>query len=65
VNDIVEKAKLLKTGNGMDLGVDVGPVITKESLQRIHGLIDTAQKEGCKILLDGRTFKHPKYPNGN
>jgi len=27
--------------------------------------INGAEKEGAKILLDGRNFVHPKYPKGN
>lgn len=44
----------------------MGPITTKQSLERIHGLIGTVEKEGGKILLDGRTLKMPApYDKGN
>ena len=39
------------------LGVDMGPVITKEAHARITGFIDQAEKMGAKILVDGRNAK--------
>lgn len=65
VDDIVEKAKKLTSGYGFEDNVDFGPIVTKESLDNIHRIIEQSEKEGAKILLDGRSFKHPKYPNGN
>jgi len=65
IDEIAEKVRKLKPGNGFDKDSDYGPVISKEALERITKLIDSAEKEGCRILVDGRNFKHPKYPNGN
>ena len=61
----VAAAKALKTGPGLDESVNVGPVITDKSLQRIHGYIETGLKEGAKLLLDGRGVKVPGYENGH
>ncbi|HYD00173.1 MAG TPA: CoA-acylating methylmalonate-semialdehyde dehydrogenase [Phycisphaerales bacterium] len=35
-------------------GRDLGPVTSAASLQRIRGYIDQAEKQGAKVLLDGR-----------
>lgn len=40
-------------------------MISKDSKQRIHRIIEQSAKEGAKVLLDGRNVKVPKYPNGN
>ena len=61
----VAAAKALKTGPGLDESVNVGPVITDKSLQRIHGYIETGLKEGAKLLLDGRGVKVNGYENGH
>jgi malonate-semialdehyde dehydrogenase (acetylating)/methylmalonate-semialdehyde dehydrogenase len=45
--------------------VDLGPITNKVQLERIHKLIESAPKEGGKILLDGRKAKVEGYPNGN
>lgn len=51
---IVGQASSLRTGNGLEPGVQMGPVITAESRKRILGLVDRGLKEGGKVLLDGR-----------
>ena len=66
INDIVEEAKDLTVGCGFDAGVDVGPLITPQSQQRVHNIIDQAVKEGATAPLDGRKKgKVNGYPNGN
>lgn len=44
---------------------DLGPVISPESKNRIHSLIQSAQDEGAKVLLDGRNITVPGYEKGN
>lgn len=65
IQDLVEKAKQLNVTGGFEEGADLGPVISRQSKQRIIDLIDSAEEEGAKIVLDGRNFKVDKYPNGN
>ncbi|KAM0462795.1 hypothetical protein ACHAPV_003620 [Trichoderma viride] len=63
--ELAERAKALKVDGGFEDGADLGPVISPQSKERIEGLIASAEKEGAKILLDGRGFSPSKYPNGN
>lgn len=65
LSELAESAKNLSVNGGFEEGADLGPVISPESKARIEGLIDSAEKEGATILLDGRGFKPAKYPNGN
>ena len=72
VGDIVEyeealkaKALDLKITAGHEPDCDVGPVISPESLQRVHGIIERAEKAGAKIVLDGRNITVPGYEKGN
>ena len=62
--DIVENAKALQVNGGFEKGADLGPVISPESKARIEDIIASAEKEGAKIMLDGRGFKPAKYPDG-
>jgi malonate-semialdehyde dehydrogenase (acetylating) / methylmalonate-semialdehyde dehydrogenase len=62
---ISEAAANLRVGNGLDEGVQMGPVITPQSKSRVESLIATGAKQGAKILLDGRNTKIPKYEAGN
>jgi len=62
---LYESAKNRKTGYGLDEGVEMGPVITRESKVRVTNLIDQAVFEGARILLDGRKKAIKGYENGN
>ena len=50
----VEKTLKLKIGNGMDKGVQLGPITTKKRLDEIEKLVETTKKEGAKILCGGK-----------
>jgi len=62
---IYETAKNKITGNGLHEGVDMGPVITKESKKRIEQLIQAGIDEGANPILDGRNATIKGYDNGN
>jgi succinate-semialdehyde dehydrogenase / glutarate-semialdehyde dehydrogenase len=50
----VELAKSLKMGNGLDAGVEVGPMIEKRALQKTLELVEDARKTGSKVLTGGK-----------
>jgi succinate-semialdehyde dehydrogenase/glutarate-semialdehyde dehydrogenase len=50
----VEFAKGLKMGNGLDAGVEIGPMFEKRAMDNTVGLIDDAKKRGAKILTGGK-----------
>jgi malonate-semialdehyde dehydrogenase (acetylating)/methylmalonate-semialdehyde dehydrogenase len=51
---IAEHASSIRTGNGLDSGIQMGPVITPQSKSRILRLIGQGLGEGGKVLVDGR-----------
>jgi malonate-semialdehyde dehydrogenase (acetylating)/methylmalonate-semialdehyde dehydrogenase len=61
---LVAMAKTKKTGYGMASDVDMGPVITKESKERIKSLIQAGIEEGAELLLDGREASVPGFEDG-
>src|ERR1700691_4626000 len=64
-DSIADAASKLKVGNGLEDGVQMGPVITAQSRERVESLIGLGEKQGAKVLLDGRNAKIPKYETGN
>mmetsp|Transcript_597 Transcript_597/g.2119 ORF Transcript_597/g.2119 Transcript_597/m.2119 type:complete len:528 (-) Transcript_597:1152-2735(-) len=60
-----DKALQLKITAGHEPDCDVGPVISPQSLERIHDIIAGAEREGAKIVLDGRGIHVPGYEKGN
>src|SRR5271165_1192657 len=51
---IAEAASSIKVGFGLDGGVQMGPVISSESKQRIEKLVATGVNDGAKPVVDGR-----------
>src|SRR5947208_1377935 len=64
-DSITEAAASLRVGNGLDEGVQMGPVITPQSKARVESLIGVGEKQGAKVLLDGRNARIPKHEAGN
>jgi malonate-semialdehyde dehydrogenase (acetylating)/methylmalonate-semialdehyde dehydrogenase len=64
-DSITDAASKLKVGNGLDEGVQMGPVITPQSKERVESLIGIGEKQGAKVLLDGRKSRVPKHESGN
>src|SRR6266851_4697433 len=62
---IAEAAASLRVGNGLDEGVQMGPVISPQSKSRVESLIAAGEKQGAKLLLDGRNSRIPKHEAGN
>jgi aldehyde dehydrogenase (NAD+) len=48
---LAERTKKLRLGDGLDPKVDVGPVINKTALERIHNYVQIGQKEGARALV--------------
>ncbi len=62
---IADAASKLRVGNGLEDGVQMGPVITQQSRSRVESLIGAGEKEGAKVIVDGRDAKIPGYDKGN
>ena len=62
---IMEEAKKIRVGNGLDESVTMGPVVTAAAKQRILGLIEKGVEEGTKLTLDGRDVSVEGCENGH
>ncbi len=59
-----KKVEALKVGPGMDKNSEMGPLVTKEHLEKVKGYVDLGVKEGAKLITDGRNLKLQGYENG-
>jgi succinate-semialdehyde dehydrogenase/glutarate-semialdehyde dehydrogenase len=59
---VVEFARQLKLGNGLDAGVEVGPMFERKALASTQELIDDATKGGAKVLTGGK--KSDRFDKG-
>ena len=44
----------MKLGNGLDAGVEIGPMFEKRAMDSTIGLIEDARSKGAKILTGGK-----------
>jgi malonate-semialdehyde dehydrogenase (acetylating)/methylmalonate-semialdehyde dehydrogenase len=66
-----ERTRQLKVGNGMEADAEMGPIVTRQALERIRGYIDDGVKSGATLRVDGRVdpqtgepFTVPGHENG-
>ena len=64
VEKLSKKVEALKVGPGLDKNSEMGPLVTKEHLEKVRGYVDLGVKEGAKLVVDGREIKLQGYENG-
>jgi len=64
IDMLVEAAKNLKIGNGLDESVEVGPVINRSQLEKIHSYVEIGKKEGARLILGGEPLREGEYRKG-
>ena len=64
VEKLSKKVEVLKVGSGMDKNSEMGPLITKEHLHKVKSYVDIGEKEGAKLVVDGRNLKVKGYEKG-
>ncbi|GIN19556.1 MAG TPA: aldehyde dehydrogenase [Bacillus bacterium] len=62
---VLEKMKTLKLGDGLDESVDVGPVINRSALEKIHEYVKIGKEEGAKLLAGGDIATENGLDKGN
>jgi malonate-semialdehyde dehydrogenase (acetylating)/methylmalonate-semialdehyde dehydrogenase len=61
---LAERAQQLKIRNGMEADAEMGPIVTRQALERIEGYIAMGVDEGAKLVVDGRGYKVPGHEDG-
>ena len=64
VPKLAERAKALKVKNGMEPDAEMGPIVTKQALERIEGYIGIGVEEGATLVVDGRGHKVKGHEQG-
>jgi len=64
VNKLAKKVESLKVGPGLDKNSEMGPLVTKQHLEKVRGYVDLGLQEGAKLVVDGRNIKLQGYEKG-
>jgi malonate-semialdehyde dehydrogenase (acetylating)/methylmalonate-semialdehyde dehydrogenase len=62
---LVEAARAIQVGpTDREVQPQMGPVITRQHLERVEQLIETGAREGARVAVDGRSLRVAGEPNG-
>jgi aldehyde dehydrogenase (NAD+) len=64
VDELVNRAKKLKIGNGLDESVDMGPAVNESQLKTDLNYIEIGKKEGAKLMTGGDRLSDGAYAHG-
>jgi malonate-semialdehyde dehydrogenase (acetylating)/methylmalonate-semialdehyde dehydrogenase len=62
---IADAAAGRKVGNGLEAGIEMGPVISPQSRDRINALVESGIRAGARAIVDGRSPKVAGGEHGN
>jgi len=57
VEKLATRARTLKITQGMDLSAEMGPLVTRQHLDKVTGYVDKGVAEGATLVVDGRGRK--------
>jgi acyl-CoA reductase-like NAD-dependent aldehyde dehydrogenase len=61
---LVDRTKALRMGAGADPAAEIGPVVNRKQLERIHGYVEIGRAEGAKVLTGGRVLDEAEFARG-
>ncbi|HEU0157177.1 MAG TPA: CoA-acylating methylmalonate-semialdehyde dehydrogenase, partial [Stellaceae bacterium] len=64
MDKLVPRVQALKIGPGTDPEAQMGPLVTRQHLDKVRSYVDLGVREGAKLAVDGRTLKLQGYENG-
>jgi malonate-semialdehyde dehydrogenase (acetylating)/methylmalonate-semialdehyde dehydrogenase len=56
--------RALQVGSGLDDGVEMGPLVTREHRDRVGGYVDLGVHEGARLVVDGRGLRVKGHEDG-
>jgi malonate-semialdehyde dehydrogenase (acetylating) / methylmalonate-semialdehyde dehydrogenase len=64
VDALQRQLRQLKVGSGLDDGVEMGPLVTREHRDRVGGYVDLGVQEGAQLVVDGRSLRVKGHEDG-
>jgi alpha-ketoglutaric semialdehyde dehydrogenase len=61
---LAQRASNLRLGNGIEDGVEVGPLINQQALEKVSGYMEVARAEGDEVMIGGAPADQAGLTNG-
>ncbi len=62
---VLDGAAAFRLGHGLEAGITMGPVISAPHRNRIKDFVGLGERDGARLLLDGRSASVTGYPAGH
>src|SRR3989454_6932140 len=57
LSTLTKSVQSVKVGNPLEAGIEMGPMVAREQLERVEGFVDRARDRGAKVLVGGAPIK--------
>ena len=64
IERLAPRVRALKVGPGTDPDAEMGPLVTRQHLQKVRGYVDAGLAGGAKLVVDGRDLRLQGYEDG-
>ncbi len=64
IEKLTGRLKALRVGPGLAADAEMGPLVTREHLQKVRGYVDFGVREGAELVVDGRDLRVAGHENG-
>jgi malonate-semialdehyde dehydrogenase (acetylating)/methylmalonate-semialdehyde dehydrogenase len=64
IESLKPRIEQIKVGPGTDAESEMGPLVSKQHLEKVRGYVDLGVKEGADLVMDGRGLTLQGYENG-
>ena len=54
----------LRIGNGLKSGIEMGPIINRAQLEKVHGYVGVGQQEGARLVAGGKILSEGEFKKG-
>ncbi|WP_062261860.1 CoA-acylating methylmalonate-semialdehyde dehydrogenase [Endozoicomonas arenosclerae] len=61
---LAPRVQELKVGNGLESGIELGPLISQEHREKVSGYVDAGIAQGAKLVVDGRNYSVEGHEEG-
>lgn len=64
VERVADETRRIKVRPGTDPAAEMGPLVTREHLERVTSYIEHGVREGAELVVDGRGAQHESFGDG-
>jgi malonate-semialdehyde dehydrogenase (acetylating)/methylmalonate-semialdehyde dehydrogenase len=64
IEELAPRVRAMKIGPATDPDAEMGPLVTKQHMQKVLGYIEKGIQEGAELVVDGRGLRLQGYENG-